>query len=263
MRATGRNIYITDLRKVLADTGDVDQFVTRCQSARFSAIWVRLARGVQLDRNFTLAEMSGLRQQLANVNVGLWGWHVPFCANAQAAADEASKVANWAEQFQLDGVLMDAEKTAESPRFRGGVREAEIYAGTLGAALAARGRGCALSSHDQPSLHRDLPFDVFLKYAADNCPQVYYRSADVATRFNRSTRDYQPLETTRDFTDRYKPTGNITMTEDLPLPDVDTCLQAAHNFLALVHAGRYTGYSFWCLDTAPGEIWDFFRDTPV
>jgi hypothetical protein len=210
-----------------------------------------------------LPNLPAIRAALDQAGVELWGWHVPFCATPAAAHDEAQKVVTWAEQYSLAGVLLDAEKTTESPRFRGGRPEAQIYAEQVHAGLSAKGRGVALSSHDQPPLHKDLPFDVFLNHVEDNCPQVYYRSKDVGTRLMKSVKGYVPLEQGRDFKDRYKPTGNITMADDLPLPDVETCLAAAHNFIALVKAGGYRGYSFWCWDTAPKEIWKFFAETPV
>jgi hypothetical protein len=261
-RVTGRNIYITNLQKVLG-TGRPAAFAARCKESKFSAVWVRVGRGPGLDKNFTLHELSEVRSELDKAGVELWGWHVPFCADKAAAHDEAAKVISWAEQFSLAGVLLDAEKTDESPRFRGGRPEAQIYAGEVHAGLAAKGRGVALSSHDQPSLHEALPFDIFLDQVEDNCPQVYYRTKKVATRLNKSVHDYKPLEAARNFKDRYKPTGNITMADDLPLPDAATCLAAALNFINLVKAGGYGGYSFWCWDTAPAEIWKFFRDTPV
>ncbi len=113
-------------------------------------------------------------------------------------------------------------------------------------------------------LHNDLPFAVFLARVADNCPQVYYRSEEQArSRLAKSVQGYQPLEAARNFKDRYKPTGNITIAADIPLPDVATCLAAAGSFIASVNEADYGGYSFWCWDTAPEEIWDFFLDTPV
>ncbi len=262
-RITGRNIYVTDLHKVLVKAGGPAKFAAICKASQFTAVWVRLGRGPGLDHNFQIAELPDVRQELDNAGVELWGWHVPFCADPNDARDEASKLVAWAEQFSLAGLLLDAEKTDESPRFRGGPAEAKIYAGEVHAGLTAKGRGIALSSHDQPSLHADLPFDIFLANVADNCPQVYYRSKNVKTRFDKSVHDYKPLEQGRDFTDRYKPTGNITMSEDLPLPDVPTCLAAAKNFIDLVKSGGYRAYSFWCWDTAPKEIWKFFEDTPV
>lgn len=263
-RVTGRNIYITDLAKVLARSGGPAPFAERAKDAQMSAVWIRVGRGPGLDKNFTLAELPQVRRALDEAGIALWGWHVPFCADRQAARDEADKLVDWADQHGLAGILLDAEKTHESPRFRGGAKEAEIYAETVREGVSAQERGLALSSHDQPPLHQDLPFAIFLPRVADNCPQVYYRSEEQArSRLAKSVHGYQPLEAARDFKDRYKPTGNITIADDIPLPDVATCLAAAGSFIAAVKEGGFGGYSFWCWDSAPEEIWDFFRDTPV
>jgi hypothetical protein len=80
---------------------------------------------------------------------------------------------------------------------------------------------------------------------------------------SKSIHDYKVVEAARNFKDRYKPTGNITISDDLPLPDVPTCLAATKNFIAAVNAGGYLGYSFWCMDTAPDAIWKLFKETPV
>jgi hypothetical protein len=262
-RVTGRNIYVTSLQAVLAKTGGAAALAATCADAKFSALWLRLGRGPQLDPNFRVAALPAVRKELDKVGIALWGWHVPFCADQDAAKAEASHVLTWADQYTLAGVLLDAERTPESPRFRGGAAEAETYAKTVLEGLSAKGRGVALSSHDQPALHHDLPFAVFLKDVNDNCPQVYYQSKNVATRFNKSVKQYAALEKDRNFKDRFKPTGNITVSDDVPLPDVATCLTAAQKFIDLVHAGGFAAYSFWCWDAAPTEIWKFFRDTPV
>jgi len=261
-RATGRNIYIVSLRKAVGNRG-ADAFAARCKNSRLSAVWVRVGRGPNLDANFSLAALPAIKSALHDAGVEMWGWHVPFCRNEAAARDEADKVVKWASDHDLAGVLLDAERTPESPRFRGGPAEAEIYAKRAHDGLTSAGRGIALSSHDQPALHRDLPFAVFLDHVEDNCPQVYYRTTDVATRLNKSIRDYKPLEARRDFKDRYKPTGNITTAGDVKLRSTATCLAAAKKFIDLVKANGYRGYSFWCWDDAPDEIFQFFQDTPV
>jgi hypothetical protein len=99
---------------------------------------------------------------LDKAGIALWGWHVPFCPDRDAAKAEAGQVLKWAEQYELAGVLLDAERTPESPRFRGGAAEAVTYAKAVLDGLSAKGRGVALSSHDQPALHQDLPLAVFL-----------------------------------------------------------------------------------------------------
>ena len=215
--------------------------------------WAEAQRQLFVDR------YPAVRAALDAAGVALWGWHVPFCATHAATTNEAAKVIDWATQYNLAGVLLDAERTPDHPRFQGDDDDARLYAGTVHASLTAAGRGVALSSHDQPAVHRDFPFAIFLENVDDNSPQVYYRVAAVATRLNKSIRDYTPLEAARDFKDRYKPTGNITMGDDLPLPDVRTCLAATKNFIKLVHTKGYRGYSFWCSDTAPDEIGRYSR----
>lgn len=262
-RALGRNIYVIDLQRVIRQSGSLDALVTRCVESKFSGIWVRLARGAALDANFSAPAIKDIVARLSGAGINVWGWHVPFCENTRDAKHEAQNIVAWTRQFSLAGVLLDAERTPESPRFRGGADEAKIYAGHIAAEMAKDGRGLALSSHDQPNLHKDLPFAPFLAQVSDNCPQVYYRSANPAARLAKSIAAYAPLEAGRNFKDRYKPTGNITMGDDIPLPDVATCLRATRNFMAEVKAKGFTGYSFWCWDTAPSEIWPLFKQEPV
>jgi hypothetical protein len=261
-RASGRNIYITNLKKVVGSAGAAS-FATRCEDSKFSAIWVRVGRGPQLDKNFSFSELAELRHALNKARIELWGWHVPFCENSTDARDEANLVVNWAENYSLAGILLDAEKTDESPRFRGGRPEARIYAEIIHARLTAQGRGIALSSHDQPSLHKDLPFDIFLENVNDNCPQVYYHTQNVAVRLQKSIDSYRRFEADRDFNNRYKPTGNITTKGDVAFRSVNVCLDATKEFIRLVRANEFGGYSFWCWDDAPKEIWKLLQDTPV
>lgn len=262
-RIVGRNIYIIDLTRVLGQSGGVDALVTRCVESKFSSIWVRLARGAVLDANFQRPDIKDIIAKLANAGVDTWGWHVPFCATGKKAQQEAANIVQWARDFSLSGVLLDAEWTPEYPRFQGGTAEAELYATHIEGEMSKDARGIGLSSHDQPDLHPDLPFATFLAHVADNCPQVYYRSEQVTPRLSKSIAAYLPLEAGRDFKDRYKPTGNITMGDDLPFPDVATCLQATRNFLGAVKAKGFKGYSFWCWDTAPAEIWPLLKAEPV
>jgi hypothetical protein len=262
MGMAGRNIFVTDLATVLRPMGP-KATAAKARDARFTAVWIRVGRGATADPNLGLADLPKLKGELDRAGIGLWGWHVPFCADRTAARNEVAKVLGWADQHSLDGIVVDAERTRESPRFRGGAAEAELYAETLAQGLAGKGRAIALSSHDQPSLHQDLPFAAFLQHIDDICPQIYYRSTSVSPRFKKSVRDYQALVPANSFKARFKPTGNITISDDLPLPDVASCLTAAQRFMALVKEGGFAAYSFWSWDSAPDEIFDLLRDTPV
>lgn len=259
---SGRNIYIVDLATVIAARG-LATFLRRAEESHFSAIWIRLGRGAGVDKNLTHPDLPLIQAVLKNIGVQVWGWHVPFCQDAAAATAEAEQILQLVDQYLLDGVVLDAERTSENPRFQGGVREVDLYAGRIAAGMRARNKPVALSSHDQPSLHRDLPFEGFLRHIDDVCPQIYYRSLDVATRFEKSVRDYKALLPARDFIGRYKPTGNITVSADLPHPDPKTAIAAAARFTQLVTNGGFFAHSFWCWDAAPDEIWHFFRTSPV
>ena len=262
-RTLGRSIYVVDLGAVVSSHAGATNFAALCADCSFSAVWARLGRGRKLDPNFSNATISSLQTALASNGVELWGWHVPFCKTQADASSEAANVVSWAKQFDLAGVIVDAERTKESPRFQGTAAEADTYMKKLGDDLSAQNRGLALSSHDQPSLHGDLPFEHFLRVVGDNCPQVYYRSVDVTTRLDKSVHDYKVLEAARNFADRYKPTGNITVKGDVRFADVPTCVSATKNFLNVVRARGYEGHSFWCMDEAPSQIWDVFKNTPV
>lgn len=258
----GRNIFITNLKKVLGPMS-AEAFAKKAKDAHFTGVWIRAGRGATADANISLHELAGVRNALTDAGVQLWGWHVPFCAHVPAAKAEAAKVLEWVDHARLDGMVVDAERTHENPRFRGNAAEAIAYTDAVVAGLKARKRGVAFSSHDQPALHTDLPFKEFLARIDDVCPQVYYRIADPSQRLGKSVHDYKALLPAADFKARYKPTGNITMKDDLPLPDVQTCLTATAAFINLVHAAGYQSYSFWCWDTAPPAIWPLFNQTPL
>lgn len=249
--------------RTLGRAADPAQFAAKCGRAHLKGVWIRAGRGASRDANLRHPMLAALRTELSAIGVELWGWHVPFCADKNAAADEASKVLSWVDDAALAGMVVDAERTPESPRFRGTEREALAYLDPLRKGLEGSGRGIAFSSHDQPSLHRDMPFAPFLDHIEDVCPQVYYTTARPDTRLRKSIRDYKNLIPANDFLSRYKPTGNITMIEDVRFPDVATCLSATSKFFDLVASNGFASCSFWCADTAPEEIWQLFSDTPA
>ena len=261
-RTSGRNIFIIDLKKVLGSSTP-EAFAKKSKNARMSGVWIRAGRGATPDPNLSLKNLADVRKALTDVGVELWGWHVPFCANSTAAATEAAKVLEWVDHARLVGMVVDAERTNENPRFQGTAEEAAAYTNAVVAGLDARGCGVAFSSHDQPALHTDLPFKEFLDRIEDVCPQVYYRIADPSVRLGKSIHDYKALISASQFKSRYRPTGNITVRGDIPFPNVETCLAATTAFLGLVKTAGYLSHSFWCWDTAPNEIWKFFNQTPV
>src|SRR4051794_18211380 len=97
-RVTGRNIYVTSLEAVLVKVGSAAALAATCADSKFNALWLRLGRGPQLDPNFRLAVLPAVRKELDKMGIALWGWHVPFCGDQEAAKGEAGNVLTWADQ---------------------------------------------------------------------------------------------------------------------------------------------------------------------
>lgn len=252
-RVLGRCMYIVSLAEVI-DGRPAAEFAKAGKDAHLSAIWIRVGRGPNPADNLTLPGLANVKAELGKQGIELWGWHVPFCAKPDAARHEAELVATWLDAANLDGLIVDAERTKDSPRFRGGANEATIYCEALGKVLRPLGKGFAFSSHDQPALHTDLPFGAFLDVIPDVCPQVYYNTTAVQTRLKKSMDQYRTLIGSADFVDRYKPTGNISMGGDVGFKTVKACVQATETFVAKVTADGFTSYGFWCWDEAPSEV---------
>src|SRR2546428_823459 len=96
-RTRGRNIFVIDLKKALGASGAA-ALAKKSKDAHMSGVWIRIGRGLKSDPNLLLPELAAVKQTLADAGVELWGWHVPFCANAHAAATEAQKVLQWVDQ---------------------------------------------------------------------------------------------------------------------------------------------------------------------
>jgi hypothetical protein len=206
--------------------------------------------------------LATVRAELKKQGVELWGWHVPFCKDQTAAKHEANLVGTWVEESSVDGLIVDAERTPDSPRFRGGAAEATTYCQMLRQTLDQSGRGFAFSSHDQPALHTDLPFKVFLDVIPDVCPQVYYNTTAVQARLKKSMDQYRALIGSGDFLDRYKPTGNITIGGDVGFKSVKTCVQATEIFMTKVKTNGFASHSFWCWDEAPSQVLEKLAELP-
>jgi hypothetical protein len=104
-RITGRNVYITDLRHAIGGTAP-GAFAERCSTAR-----LKVYLGAPCERP---EPRQDLREGADLRTAGrLERWHVPFCENLTAATTEASRIVDWAERFELAGVLVDAERTPE------------------------------------------------------------------------------------------------------------------------------------------------------
>ena len=110
--------------------------------------------------------VQGLNEQ----GIDVWGWYVPRAATVDAGKEKAQLVASLAEQFNVTGVLKDAESGGGF--FKGNTETANTYARTLRETLIGKGKGLAICSHDIPKNLPEFPFDKFAQHATVNASQV-------------------------------------------------------------------------------------------
>src|SRR5579862_1703775 len=112
----GRCMYIWKLGSVLTAEGGVNKLVDKARRAKLAAIWVKVADGSSPYSNVTgsmAATMTDLVTKAHQRGLQVWGWQVPHCATTQAAQEDATVFKNVAQQFMLDGLIMDAEGGAD------------------------------------------------------------------------------------------------------------------------------------------------------
>lgn len=258
---TGRSVFVVRVPRLLARL-NAAAVADKAARAHLASVWIRLGHGDQREPGLSAGLVHDLRRELTTRGIALWGWHVPWCQDAAAVDREARLVLAMVDELMLDGVINDAERTRNPARFQGAEAEAQRYTAELARELAARGKGFAFSSHDQPNLHRDLPFAEFLAAGQPALPQVYNRDAHPETRLAKSEAAYRPL-LGEAFAERYMPTANGSIVGDGGFPDARTCAASAARFLDAVAARDYRGHSFWCWEEMPPELWSVLEARPA
>jgi hypothetical protein len=157
-------------------------------------------------------------------------------------------------ELSLDGIIVDAERTTHPQRFQGNAAQASAYMLGVSQAMTRVGKGIAFSSHDQPNLHRELPFAEFLAVPAPALPQVYSHDRQPRTRLEKSEAAYRPLLGTG-YQARYMPTANGSMVGEGAFASEYDCVVSAGRFLDLVAERGYLGHSFWCWEEMPNSLW--------
>ena len=249
----GRSIFVVNapgLVRALGAAGIAQQL----SRAHCAGMWIRIGRGDRVQAGLTEAICLALKEAFDLANLSLCGWHVPFCADDDATRDEIASVLQWTDSFHLAGVIVDAERTPESPRFQGNEDQARAYTLGISEGLSERGIELAFSSHDQPNLHQDLPFAEFLAPGQPALPQVYNHNDDPRPRLALSENAYRPL-LGAEFDLRYRPTANASMVGDVAFPNEAACLRSTDRFLDHVEERGYLGHSFWCWEEVPNAFW--------
>lgn len=255
-----RCMYIWKLGPVLDAEGGVNNLVDKAKRAKLSAIWVKVAEGASAYANVTgamAAKMTALVTRARSKNLEVWGWQVPHCPTAAAAQAEATTFHNLAQQFRLDGVIMDAE--GGSDFFHGGVAEARAYGTAMRQVANNLGKPLGISSNDIPqNISGWLPkFNEIAQVADVNFPQTYYgASPSVVSRVDKAVNGNAHL------TIPFCPVGAgfIGLSEG-GCASAQACGERAGTFIQLCKDRGYESYSFWHWGGAPMPLWEVLNNT--
>jgi len=256
----GRCMYVWQLNSVLASEMGVHNFVRKAKKAQFSSIWIKVAEGEKPYKNIEVgmeAKFKEVVRELNREDIDVWGWHVPYAHTLTAAKKEAELIASIAQDYNLAGILMDAE--SEANFFKGDAETADAYAKELKNLLSQQSKGLAISSHDIPVNFPEFPFNSFAKHATVNAPQVYYGgSPSVEKRLNRAIQANSQLDIP------FIPVGAGWIGKnDGGCSSASACAERADAFMKLIHKHRFQGYSFWHWQGVPPKLWEVFFTEPV
>jgi hypothetical protein len=253
-------MYIWRLAPVVRAEIDVATLVRKAQAAQLSGVWIKIADGAQAFENVKGPQAPlfiSVRDAMRAAGIAVWGWQVPHGGTPANARAEATACAKLAKEFDLDGVLMDAE--AGSNYFSGGDVEARAYAKTLRDALVAGGRGIAMCGNDIPSNFPGYPFQSLVKYADTNVPQVYYGgSPSVSNRLSRAIEANKKMSKAP-----FVPVGAGWIGDGGGCASASACAERAREFIRLVKEHGFPGYSFWHWMGAPAALWEVLFDLPA
>lgn len=255
----GRCMFIWKLAPVLTTELGVDGLVQRAKAAKLDGVWIKVADGPLPYRNLNTSmaaqQFRAVREALRQAGISVWGWQVPYGKTLEQAGAEARTASKLASDFDLDGILMDAE--GGGGYFTGGAKVAQKYASELAEQLAAQDRGLAMCGNDIPDNFPDYPFEHFVRHAKFNAPQVYYgASASVANRLDRAIKANQAFETP------FIPVGAAWVGDGGGCVSASASAERGREFLRLVNAHEFQACSFWHWHGAPAAFWEMLIDTP-
>lgn len=251
-----RSMYVWKLRPIVEAEGSVRLMIDKARRAKISSLWVKIANGDKAYPNVTgdiKEDMSELVDRARDQGIEVWGWHVPRCATSKIAQDEARTVSDIAASFQLDGLIMDAERGPLY--FLGDTAEAETYAQAMRQVADNLNVPLAISCHDLPAGQAGWldKFNLIAAVCDLNFPQVYYgRSPSVENRLTRA--EAQNLHLPAAFA----PVGAGWIDrkgEDGGCKSASACAERAREFIRLIKDRGYQEYSFWHWAGAPSALW--------
>ena len=201
-----------------------DMWVDKFQDMGVTWIAVKIADGVNSSNLRRLADGSKVDNILEpfvkaakSVGMQVLGWQYVYGFNP---LDEADKAARRVKEFELDGIIIDAEH-----QYKGKKQQAIAYSMRLRQLMPDIPIG--LSTYRFPELHPTLPYEEFLDECDFNAPQVYWNKGVAGSELLDSHRQYKKI---RDLP--FIPAGRAYYGEGFPKPtpmETKTFLQTAQS----------------------------------
>jgi hypothetical protein len=247
MSLIGKGFFIWQIPN--CENGDVAAIATLAQQANFSHVLIKVADGAysyNVTSNGTDL-VPPLVQALRARGIQAWGWHYIY---GDAPLDEANKAIQRIQQTQVEGYVLDVEGEFKQP---GKDQAARQFLDRFRAVYPSF--PLALCSYRFPSLHPQIPWQIFLERCDYNMPQVYWLFAhNPGEQLRRSVSEFQGITPFRPIV----PVGSAYVAGNwAPTPsDMVEFLQTAQSL-------NLSAANFWewanCRANLP-EVWNTIRD---
>jgi len=187
MIPAGKGIMICTIRSCLG--GDVKAIAARLLDMGMTWAAVKITDGnyyYNFDYKTGTDYVPGLKDALGEVGIKLHGWGYAY---GYSPADEARVAVDRTHNLGLESFAADVE--GEFKKQANAKQAAEVYMGRMARMKVPVG----LCSYRFPTLHPELPWEIFLEGCDYHNPQVYWAGADNAgEQLARSVKELRALK---------------------------------------------------------------------
>lgn len=211
-----------------------------------SHLLVKIANGIA-GYNLTLAERLVPIAKASGIRV--WGWHYLYHNDP---IREAKIALQRIRETGVEGLVLDAEYECKNKP-----TQAKTYCGLVRSEVG-NDFPLALSSYRFPSLHPELPWNVYRRYVNMDLPQVYWEQAhNAGAQLNRSLAEFKLMEPRLP----YLPTGAAYKWNGW-MPTVSD----VKDFIAGCRDNGLPGFNFWewdlCQQYLP-DVWNTIAESSL
>ena len=157
----GKGMYIWIAER--CEGGDMAEVARQSALAGMTHLTIKIAGGVY-EYSKNLPYLQSLIEACHQQGIKVIGWHFVYGEQPMYEAQAAIKALR---RYPYDGFIINAEGA-----YKNRASQAEVYSKMIRASFPDL--LLALSSYRFPTLHREFPFNSFLKYVDLNMPQVYW-----------------------------------------------------------------------------------------